>query len=67
MLGIVDKIQIKKSRPKKSYGIISGYDGESYLFKLMGNESLKIGDNVSFEGSRNEKGYYATEIQACNT
>lgn len=63
MLGIIEKLQIKKSRPGKSYGFISAYDGESYWFSLKGLDDLKIGDEVSFEGGLNEKGCYARHIK----
>lgn len=63
MLGIVDKIQIKKSRPKKSYGIILGVDGESYYFKLAGNEHLTVGMEVEFRGSIKDQGCYADYIK----
>lgn len=58
MLGIVDKIQIKKS-----YGIILGVDGESYYFKLAGNEHLTVGMEVEFRASIKDQGCYADYIK----
>lgn len=62
MQGIITKIQFKKSKPKKSYGIISAFDGEQYYFKLNGLEYLSLGDEVSFKGDQNEKGFIATSV-----
>ena len=66
MLGMVEKIQNKKWRSYKNYGFISGYDGEHYFFVLDGHEDLKVGDEVSFEGRLNEKGYYARHVKKKN-
>ena len=55
--GIVNKIQTKKEH--KSYGFIDGYDGESYWFSLKGCENVKVGDEVEFEGARNDRGFVA--------
>lgn len=63
MLGRVEKIQIKKSKPLRSYGFILGYDGERYYFPLRGREELQEGIEVSFRGSRDEKGNTAHDIQ----
>ena len=64
MQGTVTKIQIKKSRPNKSYGIIIGFDGESYWFSLTGVENINVGDEVSFRGRSNEKGLSAYDVKA---
>lgn len=64
MLGTVQKIQIKKSKPQKSYGFISSFDGVNYYFPLSGREDLKIGMKVSFRGDLSENGYTAHDIQA---
>ena len=64
MLGTVSKIQVKQSRPKKSYGLVNGYDGETYYFRLAGYEFLKEGDEVSFEPGGDKKGLFANKIQA---
>lgn len=63
MIGTVDKIQIKKSKPHKSYGFIVSMDGESYYFPLFGREDLKTGMKVSFRGDSSEKGRTAHDIQ----
>jgi len=63
MLGIIEKLQIKKSRPNKSYGFIAAYDGESYWFSLKGLDGLQEGDEVSFDGGVNEKGYFAKHVK----
>ena len=62
MQGIITKIQLKKAKPNRSYGFISAYDGEQYFFPLKGNEYLSVGDEVSFSGGRNEKGYFASNV-----
>lgn len=63
MTGIVTKIQIKKSRPKRNYGFIRGKDDKDYYFSLMGiKETFNVGDRVVFEGERNEKGFIATNV-----
>ena len=66
MQGVITKIQFKSSKPRKSYGIISAYDGEDYYFKLNGLEYLSIGDEVFFERGRNEKGFIATNVHVLN-
>lgn len=63
MLGTVEKIQIKRSRPEKSYGFISSMDGESYYFPLEGREDLRTGMKVCFRGDSNGKGKIAHDIQ----
>lgn len=64
MIGQVVKMQYKKARPKKSYGFIHGADGEEYWFSLTAiNEDIKTGDEVSFKGERNEKGFYASNVR----
>lgn len=63
MLGLVDRIQRKKSRPSKSYGFISAYDGETYWFSLKGLEDLQVGDEVTFKGGFNDKGYVARYVK----
>lgn len=63
MLGIVERIHVKKNKPNKSYGFISAYDGESYWFNLRGLNDLKVGDEVSFSGGFNEKGFVARYVK----
>lgn len=63
MLGTVERIQIKTSKPQNSYGFISSMDGESYYFPLAGREDLKTGMKVSFRGDSNDKGKFAHDIQ----
>ena len=63
MLGMVEKIQRKKYKPHRSYGFICAYDGERYWFNLKGNEDLQVGDEVSFSGGRNEKGFVARYVK----
>lgn len=68
MLGTVTKYYKRPRNCTSPYGFILGSNGEEYYFDLRGIKSeIKIGDNVSFEGRSNEKGYYACEIKACNT
>ena len=67
MIGMVTKMQWKKSKPKKSYGFIHGSDGEMYWFSLNGLEGISIGDEVRFEGERNEKGNYAYKVWKIST
>ena len=68
MLGQVVKLTFKKSRPKKNYGFIHGSDGEEYYFSLIGvSEDIKIGDEVSFRGERNEKGGFASQVRKIST
>ena len=62
MIGMVTKMQFKKSKPKKSYGFIAGCDGETYWFSLNGVEGISLGDEVQFKGERNEKGFIATNV-----
>lgn len=63
MIGTVDRIQIKKSKPQKSYGFIVSMDGVNYYFPLAGREDLKTGMKVSFRGDSSEKGNTAHDIQ----
>lgn len=63
MIGMVTKMQWKKSKPKKSYGFIHATNGEQYWFSLNGIEGICIGDEVSFEGESNEKGNYAIQVR----
>ena len=63
MIGMVTKMQFKKSKPKKSYGFITAVDGEEYWFSLNGVEGISIGDEVQFKGARNEKGYVAFNVR----
>lgn len=63
LLGMVETIKVNKRRPHKSYGFIYAYDGERYWFSLKGVEDLKIGDEVSFSGGCNEKGFVARYIK----
>ena len=62
MLGIIDRIKLNKRKPKNSYGVILGYDGESYFFKLN-DLPLEEGMEVSYRGGHNEQGYYAYEVE----
>ena len=62
MLGQVTKVVFKKSKPKKSYGFITAYDGEEYWFSLRGLENVELGMEVSFKGGENEKGFVATSV-----
>ena len=61
MKGLVDFVQFKKSKPNKSWGIISGEDCKMYWFSLTGL-NVKVGDSVTFSGGKDEKGYIATRI-----
>lgn len=63
MIGVINKIQFKKSRPHKSYGFIDGYDGEQYYFKVRESDDLHESDEVRFEGSINEKGCFARYVK----
>jgi len=65
MLGMIDRIHIKKGRSsrKGSYGFISAYDGETYWFKYREEDDLKVGDEVSFTGGFNDKGYVARYVK----
>ena len=63
MLGMVEKIA-KRPRRGKPYGFISGYDGEKYWFSLIGVENINVGDEVSFKGRSNEKGFSAYDVKA---
>ena len=65
MLGIIGEIHISKKKPEKSYGVILGYDGESYFFRLN-DKPFKEGMEVSYRGGKNGKGYYACEVQELN-
>lgn len=62
MLGMVTKVQYMKNRRNRSYGFVTGYDGESYWFSLRGIEDIQPGTEVSFRRGRNEKGLVATEV-----
>lgn len=62
MIGVVSKIQIKKSKPHKSYGFIRGGDGNEYWFSMNGVEGVDTDDIVSFKGEKNEKGYIAANV-----
>lgn len=67
MIGQVTKMQYKKSTTRKnygSYGFIHGADGEEYWFSFMKiTQDIKVGDEVSFKGERNEKGFVATNVR----
>ncbi len=65
MLGIIGEIHISKKKPEKSYGVILGYDGESYFFRLN-DKTYQEGMEVSYRGGNNEQGYYAYEVQELN-
>lgn len=70
MLGTVTKYFKRPRNSPLPYGFILGNDGEEYYFNTKGLAGdIKVGDNVNFfiKGRRNGQGYYATEIQACNT
>lgn len=63
MIGQITKMQFKKSKPNRSYGFIHGADGEEYWFSLIGiSENINVGDEVSFKGERNEKGFIAHNV-----
>ena len=63
MRGQINYLQVKTSKPKKSYGFIRGIDGKMYWFSLNMAKGVSVGDIVEFEGAEDEKGYYATQIQ----
>ena len=70
MLGTVTKYFKRPRNCTSPYGFILGENGEEYYFNTKGiTEDIKVGDNVCFilKGRKNEKGYYACEIKACNT
>lgn len=62
MQGIIDRIRIDKRKPRRSFGIILGYDGEQYLFRLDG-KTYSVGSEVVFRGVVNEKGNFAQEVK----
>lgn len=62
MIGMVTKMQWKKSKPKKSYGFISNSIGQEFWFSLDGVTGFDVGDIVSFKGEENEKGLIATNV-----
>ncbi len=64
MQGIIEKFY-KRSKKGIPYGFITGYDGESYYFnqKFLMSE-VKVGDEVSFKGKRNEQGFIAFDVKA---
>ena len=62
MVGIVTKIQAKKSRKNRSYGFITS-ENITYWFPLTGNENLLLDDVVTFEKEENEKGNVAIKIK----
>ena len=64
MKGKIDVVNVKHSKPKKSYGFIAGEDGKMYFFFLNDLRNAKVGDDVQFEGERDEKGYIATLVKA---
>ena len=62
MRGIVTKI-VKKKRNRNDYGFIDAYDGETYFFLLKYlKEDVRVGQEVFFTGSENEKGFFAKDI-----
>ena len=64
MIGQVIRMQYMKNRPNRSYGFIHGVDGEMYWFSLRDiNDDIKVGDEVSFEGEENGKGFVASEVR----
>lgn len=68
MRGRIDVVNVKTSKPKKSYGFIAGEDGKMYFFLLNDLRDAKVGDDVQFEGEKDDKGYIATWVQAiCKT
>lgn len=65
MQGIIEKYYKRPKKTKLPYGFITGYDGESYYFNSKNLLSdINIGDEVSFKGRRNEKGFVAFEVKA---
>lgn len=62
MIGMVTKMQWKKSKPKKSYGFISNSSGQEFWFSFDGVTGFDVGDIVSFKGEENEKGLIATNV-----
>lgn len=62
MIGQVTHVQYRKNKPNRSYGFIHGADGEDYWFSLRGIEGINLGDEVSFKGDTNEKGYVAYNV-----
>lgn len=62
MRGYVDFVQVKKSKPNKSWGIIAGEDRHMYWFSLKEVSKVKVGDSVAFSGGKDEKGYIATSV-----
>lgn len=64
MIGII--VSIRKKRNKYKYGFIEAYDGERYYFRLE-DENLMVGMEVKFKGERNEKGGYASKVNALAT
>ena len=62
MRGVVDYLQIKTARGRCKYGFIIGEDGKKYWFSVSGLRTLSLGDRVSFNGGRDEKGYIASQV-----
>lgn len=62
MIGQVVRVKYMKNRPNRSYAFIHGADGEDYWCSLRGIEDISVGDEVSFKGGQNEKGYVASNV-----
>lgn len=62
MIGQVVRVQYRKNRPKRSYCFIHGADGEDYWCSLYGVEGINVGDEVTFKGGTNEKGFVASNV-----
>lgn len=65
MTGVVTKVQIKKRKHGAlGYGFITDEDGQNYYFILADASWVTLGETVTFQGVRNEKGMYAEDIKA---
>lgn len=62
MRGVVDYLQVKATRSKCKYGFIIGEDGKKYWFSVGSLRYLNLGDRVTFNGGRDEKGYIASKV-----
>ena len=55
-----------KKHGKNSYGFIKGHDGEFYYFNFLSLKSeIQEGEKVNFNGEKNGKGLFATEVKSC--
>lgn len=57
---------LESSISGKTHGFIRGFDGRSYWFLFTRDNNVNCGDDVLFEGARDEKGYVATLVQTVN-